>query len=92
MMRTLIGITLVILVGTQAKLWFGDTGERVRGELVQALDAQRDKVEVLAQQNRILTSEVVALSEGLEGIELRARTDLGMVKPGETLYLLAPAD
>ena len=90
--RTLIALTLVTLAALQAKLWFGDTGQRERAELSREVDVQRDKVAVLAQQNRLLTNEVVALSDGLEGIESRARTELGMVKPGETLYLLPASD
>ena len=43
---------------------------------------------LLDERNRVLTTEVMALKEGLVAVEARARTDLGMVSEGETFYLV----
>ena len=41
---------------------------------------------VLRERNRSLTAEVLDLKTGLEAIEERARTEMGMIKQGETFY------
>ena len=40
----------------------------------------------------MLEAEVKALRSGLEAVEARARTDLGMVVEGETFYLVVDED
>ena len=52
------------------------------------VEQQRKRTAVLEQRNRILTAEVLALKEGLDAVEARARSDLGMIKRGETFYLV----
>jgi len=42
----------------------------------------------LLERNRILEAEVMELNRGMETVEERARHELGMLKEGETLYLL----
>ena len=48
--------------------------------------AQREENERLAKRNAALAADVQDLKEGREGVEERARAELGMVKPGETFY------
>ncbi len=90
-MRILIGIMIVLLAGLQYKAWFGDVGyfaaERLRVKVAQ----QRQRTALLEQRNRILTAEVFALKIGLDAVEARARSDLGMIKRGETFYLVPEA-
>ncbi len=78
----------VLLVALQHKVWFSDVGyfaaERLGGEV----QAQRTRVDLMARRNEILTAEVLALRQGLEAVEARARTDLGMIKEDETFYLV----
>ncbi len=87
-MRILIAIMVILLAGLQYKIWFGDVGrlaaERLRGELTQ----QNKRTVALERRNRILTAEVLALKEGLGAVEARARSNLGMIKDGETFYLV----
>ena len=45
--------------------------------------------ERLLERNRVMDAEVMELKKGMETVEERARYELGMVKEGETLYLLA---
>ena len=88
-MRAVIGLLLVLLAGLQYKAWFGDSGYLAARALEEQVEQQRLRAEVLEQRNRLLTAEVLALKDGLEAVESRARSDLGMIKEGETFYLVA---
>lgn len=52
------------------------------------LDAQRQINAEIEERNRLLEIEVVELKTGLEAVEERARSELGMIEKGETFYLL----
>jgi cell division protein FtsB len=56
--------------------------------LQQQIAEQRGENERLLERNRILEAEVMELKRGMETVEERARQELGMLKEGETLYLL----
>jgi cell division protein FtsB len=45
----------------------------------------------LRERNATLQAEVDDLRQGLEAIEARARTELGLIRPGETYFQLLPA-
>ncbi len=45
---------------------------------------------LLSQRNAVLEAEVRQLKAGLGPVEERARSELGMIRDGETLYLLIP--
>jgi cell division protein FtsB len=87
---------LLILLGLQAKLWWGDGGWREAKALQQKVNQQRAENEKLKQRNDALTAEVEDLKSGEAAVEERARSELGMVKPGETFYRVVeprtPAD
>ena len=46
------------------------------------------RTSLMQQDNQQLAAEVKALKTGLDEVEARAREELGMVKPGETFYLV----
>ncbi|PMR73392.1 cell division protein FtsB [Billgrantia endophytica] len=76
----------VLLALLQYRLWFGDGG-------VQELREIRDRVAVLNAANKPLRdrnarlgAEVVDLKTGLDAIEERARSDIGMVRTDEHFY------
>jgi cell division protein FtsB len=52
-------------------------------ELRNELAAQKQANELARQQNEQLANEVRDLREGLEMVEEKARSELGMVKPNE---------
>ncbi len=85
-MKTLTTILIVLLVLLQYRLWFGDGGLIRLWELEQRIEQQRTENERLRERNRALTAEVRDLKHGLTAIEERARTELGMIKEGETFY------
>ena len=89
-MRSLIVILLLVLIALQAKMWFGEGGYRDVRRLSLRVDKQEQENEVLAQRNRELQAEVEDLRQGLQAIEERARSELGMVKENEEFYQVVP--
>ena len=89
-MRTLLAILLVILVLLQLKMWFGGGGYRDVQRLAERVEEQARENEALAQRNRELQAEVEDLRQGLDAIEERARSELGMIKEDEEFYQVVP--
>lgn len=85
-MRILLAILVVLLLALQYKLWFGDGGLLKVRELQEAVEAQQQENAALRERNGALAAEVKDLKTGTAAIEERARTELGMVKEGETFY------
>jgi cell division protein FtsB len=77
---------LLILLALQAKLWLGEGGWREAKALQQTVDEQRAENAKLQQRNDALSAEVEDLKSGETAVEERARSELGMIKPGETFY------
>jgi cell division protein FtsB len=89
-MRVLLAILLIVLVALQFKLWFGEGGYRDVQRLAQRVEEQAAENEALAQRNRELQAEVEDLRQGLEAIEERARSELGLIKENEEFYQVVP--
>ena len=77
---------LLILFALQAKLWLGEGGWRQAKNLQQTVSEQRAENARLQQRNDALSAEVEDLKSGETAVEERARSELGMIKPGETFY------
>ena len=56
-----------------------------------SVDAAEDRLTALEQTNERLEDEIAALKTPVE-IERRAREDFGLVRPGETAYLVVPVE
>ena len=91
-MKILIAVLLVILIGLQYKLWFGDGSLSEVVQLTRELETQKNKLQALEERNRILEAQVLDLQNGLDAFEEKARNDLGMIKQGETFIQLIPAE
>ena len=87
-MKSVIVILLTVLVVLQYQLWLGDRGMPGVHRLEAAVALQREGNARLEARNRRLAAEVHDLKEGLEAVEERARTDLGMIGRDETFYQL----
>ena len=85
-MKWLIPILVLLLVFLQYRLWFGEGGLEEISRLEQRVQEQGKVNQALRQRNRELELEVLELQQGLEGIEERARSELGMIKAGEVFY------
>ena len=79
-------ILLLILLLLQGKLWTGAGGWRDARKLQATVDIQRVDNARLQQRNDALSAEVEDLKSGETAVEERARSELGMIKPGETFY------
>jgi cell division protein FtsB len=89
-MRLVTLVLVALIAWVQAELWFGKAGmatvmER-RAELKSLLAANA----VAKQRNDQLLAEVSDLKEGLEMVEEKARSELGMTRPDEILVILTP--
>jgi cell division protein FtsB len=84
--RLLITVLLVLLAVLQYRLWVGEGSLAEVSNLQQEIAAQQQELVKLRQRNRALEAEVLDLKQGLEAIEERARSELGMIKEGETFY------
>jgi cell division protein FtsB len=89
--RALLAFLLLVLLALQFKMWFGEGGYRDVQRLAQRVEQQAQENEVLAQRNRELQAEVEDLRQGLEAIEERARSELGLIKENEEFYQVVPA-
>ena len=89
-MRILIAILLLVLAALQFKFWFGDGGVSDISALEQRVAAQEAENQRLEERNDALRAEVEDLSERLEAVEERARSELGLIREGETFYQVVP--
>lgn len=82
-MRVAFFIIVALLAAVQVELWFGKGGlPRVMSLRAQVEAQQKINAQDQARNER-LAAEVRDLQEGLEMVEEKARTELGMVKPDE---------
>ena len=82
-------ILIALLLIVQGQLWFGRGSVRNVSAMRQKLETQKAANAKAQQANEQLASEVRDLKEGLEMVEERARTELGMVKPNEVFVNVA---
>jgi cell division protein FtsB len=86
--RVILVVLAALLLGLQWRLWVAKGGiahtHRLKGEVV----AQAAENERLRARNATLDAEVQDLNSGVVAIEGRARTTMGMIKEGETFYLV----
>lgn len=85
-MKWVIALLTVMLLLLQYRLWVGDGGIPEVLQLQQEVaTVQHEKLQ-LEERNQALHAEVSDLKTGLDAIEERARSELGMVAKGETFY------
>ena len=81
----LMALTLLVL---QGRLWLGEGSLRHKASLqvrVDQLSAENNK---LSERNQLMAADVQDLKQGLDAVEEIARKDLGMVREGETFFLV----
>lgn len=87
-MKIAIAILIILLLGLQYRLWIGEGSMAHRVELQRKIEQQQAENDILKERNRILSLEVDALKNGLDAVEERAREQMGMVKEGETFFMI----
>ena len=89
-MKILLGFLGFAFITLQYQLWLGEGSVRTLNRLELEVQAQRANNEGLEQRNTLVEIEVLDLKNGLEAVDERARSELGMIEKGETFYLLVP--
>ncbi len=85
-MKLIVAILFVLLLWLQYKLWLGDGGIPEVLELEQEIESVQAEVNTLKERNKALDAEVIDLKKGIEAIEERARSEMGMIKKDEIYY------
>lgn len=90
MNRIIPAILIGLLVLFQAQLWNGRGSVPSVREMQRRLDEQLLKNTNAKSANEQLAAEVGDLKEGLEMVEEKARSELGMVRPNEIFVQIVP--
>lgn len=85
-MRWVSLILLALILMWQYPLWLGKGSWLKVWELDRQVEAQKKSNLQTRTRNAVLDAEVRDLKQGTDAIEERARSDLGMIKPGEVFY------
>jgi len=83
-MKFVNGALLLLLIIMLWTRWFGTGGSQELREKQALYEIQLEKNKELQARNEKLIAEVEDLNKGLEAIEERARSEMGLIKPGET--------
>jgi len=84
--KYLVAILVPLLLVLQYALWFGDGGVLELWRLKQSISAQLKENDKLRERNAALEGEVRDLKKGLEALEERARSEMGMIGQDETFF------
>jgi len=85
-LRIVLVLLVALLAWLQYRLWFGAGGRQDVAALSDQVRQQARDNTGLRQRNEALAAEVEDLKSGEAAVEERARSELGMIKPGETFY------
>jgi cell division protein FtsB len=82
-------LLLFVLLALHVQLWFGRGSVSDVARMENKLAQQQAANLAARQSHERLAAEVRDLREGVEMVEERARTELGMVKPNEIFVQMA---
>jgi cell division protein FtsB len=85
-MKPVMILLIAIMVVLQYRLWLSHDGLPSLLRLHYAVEKQRQDNDKLEERNAVLAAEVADLKSGLDALEERARSELGMIKPDETFF------
>lgn len=89
MLRPLHLVLIALLLVLQGQLWFGRGSVLDVMRLRQQLTEQKQRNAASQWANDRLSAELHDLKDGLEMVEERARSEIGMVKPNEIFVQIA---
>ena len=88
-MRLVTIILIIFFLLLQVDIWIKKDGYKRKVELTEMIELQTDANKEMTIRNNQLQQETIDLRNGTEAIEEKARTEMGMIKEGEELYLIA---
>jgi cell division protein FtsB len=77
-----------MLAMLQVRLWVSEDGFAEVSRLSEWVTSQREENARLRERNERLEAEVKDLKRGFGALEERARSDLGLVSPEESFYVI----
>lgn len=86
-MKFLLLALITLLLFLQYRFWIAEGSYLDVVKLNQQIAQQQQENQVLRERNRVLNAEVDSLKKGNDTLEERARSNMGMVKEGETFFL-----
>ena len=84
--RVLFGVLVLLLVFMQYAIWAGKNNILDLFTLNSTLNELTEQNKKLRNRNDRLHAEVVDIKSRLSAIEAHARSELGLIKPGETYF------
>ena len=85
-MKIIALVLLILFIWLQYKIWLQDGGIPEVIQLQEEVEEVKTEVQKLRDRNLSLDAEVKDLKKGLDAIEERARSEMGMIKQGEIYY------
>ncbi|WP_198969471.1 FtsB family cell division protein [Xylophilus sp. ASV27] len=82
-------VLIAVLALLHSQLWFGRGSVPDVKQMQRRIEALKESNAQAQRVNERLTSEVEDLKAGLDMVEEKARSELGMVKPNEILVQIA---
>jgi cell division protein FtsB len=86
--RTTMAILVLMLVWLQGRLWVGEGSLAHVSALEDRVEIEQSANESKLQRNKVLRAEIKDLKNGLDAIEEKARSELGLIREGETFFLV----
>ncbi len=87
-LKMFLAIVSLILIFLQLRLWIGKGSVSTIQHLETEIATQSNENSTLLNRNEALLQDVNDLKNGLDSLEERARGELGLIKEGETFYLI----
>ena len=84
--RVLLGVLLLLFVLLQYAMWAGKNSVLYMLILDSTLTELTEQNKKLRMRNDRLHAEVIDIKSRLSAIEAHARSELGLIKPGETFF------
>ena len=89
MMNKILPIVLLLSVcWLQTRLWVGEGSYAHASGLAEEASRRLAENEQKRERNNVLRAEILDLRDGLDAVEEKARSEFGLIKSGETFYLL----
>ena len=86
--RLFVFLMLLLIAGLQMRLWVGQGSLAHVNSLQKEVNVQMAANERKRQRNAVLQAEIKDLKQGLDAVEDIVRSELGLIKEGETFFLL----